>query len=127
MEKRIDESWKDKVSQEKREEPAGEHTPEQGSKQSPEQTQEQSKDWALPPVGFAVFISSLGMQALMSLGEIENPVTGKVEKDLAAAKYLIDTIGMLEEKTRGNLSESEKQTIEHMLYELRTKYVGAAK
>lgn len=78
----------------------------------------------MPPVDFGMFITSLGMQALMALGEIENPGTGKKEKELSQAKYLIDLIEMLQKKTKGNLNEAETKIIDQLLYELRMKYIS---
>jgi hypothetical protein len=63
----------------------------------------------------------------MHLGEIANPLTGKVEPDGPVAKQMIDIIGMLREKTRGNLSSGEDRLIEDILFDLRMKYVEAVK
>jgi hypothetical protein len=62
--------------------------------------------------------------ALMSLGKLENPVTNKVEKNLEFAKMVIDTIDMLKDKTRGNLSEYEEQYINETLRTLKLDYVS---
>ncbi len=64
--------------------------------------------------------------AFQHMGKVMNPVTQKVERDLAQAKNAIDILGMLEAKTQGNLSENEKQLLEHALYELRMNYVDEA-
>lgn len=76
---------------------------------------------------FRFFVSSLGMQALMALGEVENPVTKKAESDLNQARYIIDTINMLKEKTKGNLTEDEARMLDSMMYELQMKYAAQAK
>jgi len=81
----------------------------------------------LPSINFPTFIISLSTQALMHLGEIGNPVTGKVEKDVAVAKQTIDIIGMLSEKSKGNLDENEEQLVREVLYNLRMKYVEAVR
>lgn len=73
---------------------------------------------------FSLFISSLSMQALIFLGEIENPLTHKTEKNLDQARYIIDTIAMLKEKTKGNLDAQESNVIDNILYELRMKYTS---
>jgi hypothetical protein len=120
-EKKVDESWKERVVKEQ-------ETTEHGAASSPQPKVVPEEPQAeLPPADFGVFVSSLGVQALMALGEIENPMTGKQEKDFVQAKYLIDTLGMIDEKTKGNLTQQESQMIEQMLYELRLKYVGAGK
>ena len=81
----------------------------------------------LPSINFPTFIISLSTQALMHLGEIDNPVTGQVEKDVAVAKQTIDIIAMLSEKSKGNLDESEEQLLKEVLYNLRMKYVEAVR
>jgi hypothetical protein len=81
----------------------------------------------LPPVDFSTFVLSLGSSALMHLGEIENPTTGATAKNLAMAKHTIDILTMLEEKTRNNLATNEAQLLENLLFDLRLRYVNAAK
>jgi len=61
--------------------------------------------------------------AYQQMGKVKNPFTDKMEKDLAQAQFSIDMLGMLEEKTKGNLSEEEKKYLELALYELRMNYL----
>jgi hypothetical protein len=82
---------------------------------------------ALPAIDFATFILSLASSALVNLGELPAPDTGTTEKDLELAKQMIDILGMLEEKTRGNLDEAEQKLLTSLLYDLRIKYVDAQK
>ena len=63
----------------------------------------------------------------MHLGEMSNPVTGEMEKDVSVAKQTIDIIGMLSEKSRGNLDENEEQLLREVLYNLRMSYVEAVR
>ena len=79
----------------------------------------------LPEVNFSSLILSLSSTAFLHLGEIPDPGTGEKKKDLALAKHVIDTIGMLKEKTEGNLSKEEKQLIENILTDLRIRFVKA--
>ena len=65
--------------------------------------------------------------ALQQMGKIMNPITKKVEKDLNQAKFSIDILGMLQEKTQNNLSPEEKKFIDHVLFELRMNYLDEAK
>ena len=81
----------------------------------------------LPSINFSTFIMSLSTQALMHLGEIDNPVTGTAEKDVAVAKQTIDIIAMLSEKSTGNLDETEGQLVREVLYNLRMSYVEAVR
>jgi hypothetical protein len=80
----------------------------------------------LPEIDFTNFILSLSTSALIQLGEIQDPFTQKSTKNLPLAKQTIDLIGMLTEKTKGNLSPDEERVIEHVLYDLRMRYVKAA-
>jgi len=76
---------------------------------------------------FATFMVGLSTQALVHLGEIPEPHSGKLEGDLLAAEQLIDIIAMLHDKTRGNLDAEEAQLVETILFELRMKYVERAR
>ena len=89
--------------------------------------QADAQEAPLPEINFSTFVISLSTQALMHLGEIGNPLTGKVEEDRPVAKQMIDIIGMLREKTRGNLNPGEDRLIEDILFDLRMKYVEAVK
>jgi len=74
---------------------------------------------------FATFVISLSTQALALLGEIPDPA-GATQVDLASARQLINILGMLQDKTRGNLDTDEGALLEHALYDLRMKYVERA-
>jgi hypothetical protein len=63
----------------------------------------------------------------MHLGEIADPLSGNVNKDIGAAKQMIDIVGMLRDKTKGNLNSGEETLIEGILFDLRMKYVEAVK
>jgi hypothetical protein len=81
-------------------------------------------------IDFATFVLSLGTTALYQLGEIGDPEGGvekRVEPNLPIAKQTIDTLEMLTEKTRGNLTDTESKLLESILYELRIKFVEARK
>ncbi len=113
---------------EAREEPAGGEEPASEPAPDPEPGPEpEDRVEELPSINFSTFIISLSTQALMHLGEMINPVTGKVEKDVAVAKQTIDIIGMLGEKSKGNLDETEEQLVQEVLYNLRMKYVEAVR
>jgi hypothetical protein len=79
----------------------------------------------LPEIDFTNFILSLSTSALIQLGEIQDPFTKKSTKNLPLAKQTIDLVGMLKEKTKGNLSAEEEKVIEYVLYDLRMRYVKA--
>ena len=77
----------------------------------------------LPEASFTTHIMQLATQALILLGEIENPATNEKIENLPEAKFVIDTLHMLEEKTASNLDESEQQILGSLLYDLRMKFV----
>ena len=81
----------------------------------------------LPEINFSTFVISLSTQALMHLGEVPSPLSGKVESDVPAAKQMIDLLAMLREKTRGNLNANEERLMDDILFDLRMKYVEAVK
>lgn len=65
--------------------------------------------------------------ALQNLGKVMNPVTNQIERNLEQAKNMIDILGMLDEKTKGNLNDNEQRLMEHVLFELRMNYVDELK
>ena len=65
--------------------------------------------------------------ALQNLGKVMNPVTNQIERNLEQAKNMIDILGMLDEKTKGNLNDNEQKLMEHILFELRMNYIDELK
>ncbi len=108
---------------------------EEKGQEVPEHTgvEENSKDKAsdqkasAPEITFSTFILSLSSSAAMNLGEYQDPVSGHVSKNLELAKQSIDILGLLHEKTRGNLSDEEAGLLDSALYELRMRYVEEIK
>jgi hypothetical protein len=80
----------------------------------------------LPPPSFQEIVAMLGTQAFMFLGEIADPQTGQAMLSPPLAKHYIDLLGILDEKTKGNLSPDEKKQIDQLLYEARMHYVQVA-
>jgi len=81
------------------------------------------ENFQLPEINFPTFIFSLNSSALVHLGVIEDPASQQKVKNLPMAKQTIDILGMLEEKTKGNLLDDEANMLKTMLYELRMLYV----
>jgi len=81
----------------------------------------------LPPIDFSAFVFSLARTALIHLGLENHPETGGPDANLEAARETIDVLGMIEEKTRGNLTPEEAELISKMLYTLRMSYVEVAR
>lgn len=95
--------------------------------QSAEERREARSGASLPEITFSAFVISLSTQALVHLGEIPNPLSGKTEGDTDAAKQTIDILAMLREKTRGNLDQSEEKLMDDILYDLRMRFVEAVR
>lgn len=76
---------------------------------------------------FLQLVLSLQAGAIQQMGKIVSPVTGKVERNLEAARFSIDMLSMLETRTKGNLTEDESKLLSHILYELRMNYVEEIK
>ena len=105
IKKNTDESWKEAVEKEK------EKIKKEGG-------------FIPPEPDFNFFITTLSLQATIAMGFMENPMTNKKEENLIQAKFLIDTLAVLKEKTKGNLTNEEDKLLENVLYELRMQYVG---
>jgi hypothetical protein len=114
-----------KLSQTEEESGQEKMTPEEAPRAS-EETKESPPYPLLPEVNFSTFIVSLSTEILFHLGEIPHPETGERQKNLPLAKHAIDTLVMLQEKTRGNLTEEEKKLLESMLYDLRMCFIRAS-
>ena len=109
LQKKVDESWKDSVQKE-RTGKAPQAVPAESA------AQESTAD-------FLSFISTLVMQTMMCLGEMVHPETGQAQTDLQQARYLVDVIQLLSDKTKGNLTPQEDAELQNILYELRVKFV----
>lgn len=108
----VDEDWKSQVEREKEE-----------LKQQQEKQPETEGEPSIPPASFQMLISTLATQAMVALGILPDPVSGEPSPNLPLAKHFIDNIAILEEKTKGNLDESEANQIEEALHQLRMIYV----
>ena len=78
-------------------------------------------------MSFSTFVIGLTTQALMHLGEIADPMQQEVGRDLPAAKQMIDLLGILRDKTKGNLDQAEEQLLDSMLYDLRMRFVEVSR
>jgi Domain of unknown function (DUF1844) len=113
----VDEDWKNKAQKEK--ETSKEKVP-----QEPAGKQEASGQ--LPKNDFGTLVSLLATQAFFALGLIGDEKDKTPKKDLPLAKFHIDMLESLEEKTKGNLTEQEKQFLEGALNQLRISFVNSA-
>lgn len=80
-----------------------------------------------PTIDFASFVLSLATSAMMHMGEIPDPVTGRPVESLPAARQTIDVLNILREKTKGNLNADEQRLMDSLLYELRLKFLNKTK
>jgi hypothetical protein len=101
--KRVDESWKESILKDK-----GESV---------------SKPAETIPLSFSAFATSLGIQALIKMGELDVPDSGKKEIDLEGAQETIDLLLMLKEKTKGNLTSEEATLLNSLIPDLQMKFV----
>ena len=77
----------------------------------------------MPNVTFPAFIMSLNTSVLYHLGEIADPVTGKKQVDYDLARHGIDTLMLLLEKTKGNLTADEEGMLKGILYDVKMRFV----
>ncbi len=122
--KKVDESWKEQAEREKRTteagapaQPGGQAGPAPHAHETKEATEE------LPQARFDLFVSGLAMEALIAMGDMPHPTTRKQSTNLLQAKYLIDLLGVLEEKTKSNLAVDEEKLLKDALYQLRMRYL----
>ena len=114
-------------AEEKKEKPQPEAASAAGEQKSarPEEAsgKEEQARGPFPEVTLATFIFSLSSSALVHLGEIPEPGTNRTQVDLPIAKQIIDTLGMLQDKTKGNLDQDEERLLKSVLYDLRMRYI----
>jgi len=115
--KKIDESWKEQAALDK-----GSDSASSGPKKDP--TSSATSQTAQPKTSkpFMNLITSLGLQAMIHLGEVPNPETQKNEVNLEAAREVIDLLQAVHEKTTGNVSQEETKFLEQLVPELQMKF-----
>ena len=110
----IDEDWKSQVEAEKEQL--------QNQPESPEGDDALGRE--MPPATFGMLLSTLATEAMVCLGQIPHPATGQPAANLPTAKYFIDTLGILQEKTKGNLEPEEDAALTDLLHQLRLAFVA---
>lgn len=119
----IDEDWKAQVQAEK--EAAAKSkpvTPTESESPKPGEV----GDVPMPPASLELLLTMLATEALVALGQIPHPATGQVHVQRNQAKYLIDMVEMLRERTKGNLTPGEQQLFDTLLHQLRMAFVETA-
>ena len=126
IKKRVDESWKEQAEREKHAVAGAAASPERPAPSMAPGPERRGGPEELPEARFDLFLSGLAMEALIALGDMAHPVTRKQAANLPHAKYLIDLLGVLEEKTKGNLTADEDKLFKDTLYQLRMRYLAKA-
>ena len=123
----VDDDWKERVQAEKealkqQEAEAPQEVPTTSDGESDTTAKE-----PIPPASFSLLITTLVTQALVGLGQIPEPSSGKPLLQPELAKHHIDTLGVLEEKTAGNLTSDESGMLAAALHDLRMMYIHVKK
>jgi len=119
--KRVDEDWKRRAQAEKEVDAAkAAPPPPPGAPPAPGAP---PKSEARPHPMFGGLVESLASQALLYMGAMRDPMTGQVHQDLQQAQTMIEMLGMIDEKTKGNLSKEESDMLKQVLDEVRMHFV----
>ena len=114
----IDSDWKAQVEAEKEALRKKEQERASGGHSTPRE------EMPMPPASFPLLVTTLASQVVVALGQAPHPASGKQEVRLEEARHFIDMLGMLEEKTKGNLTPDEADMLEQVLHELRMLFVA---
>jgi len=117
----VDEDWKSRVKAEDAAFDEVRQTTDENDRQADVKPED------LPPASLATLVASFSTPAMVALGLLPNPATDKTEIQLPLAKHCIDSLAVLEDKTRGNLSQTEAGFLESTLHQLRLAYVEQSK
>lgn len=110
----VDENWKDQVEAEKA----------AYAKESDAGRAKDPKAQDVPPASFEMLVSTFASEALIALGQIPNPVNNEYTISFEHARYTIDMLQVMEDKTKGNLSTQEAAMLESLLHQLRMAFVS---
>ena len=108
----VDDDWKAQVEREKEQLAAADS-------ESPKASDE------MPPASFEMLVTSLATQAMAALGFFPDPSTGETMLNRPIAKHFIDTLSVLDEKTKGNLTDQESEILSQALHQLRMVFVNS--
>ena len=117
----VDDDWKSQVEKEKEQLKQTAETGDEPQSGDADQMHE------LPPATFMVLMSTLATQAMAAMGLLPDPMTGQPAVNLPMAKHFIDLLVMLQEKTKGNLTDEESNHLRDGLHQLRMIYVSSDK
>lgn len=114
----VDDDWKARVAAERAVERAA-------ARRAQRQAGGESAPGGFPPASFEVLVSTYGSQALIALGLVPDPATGKARTDKLLAKHLIDMLGVIESISSGNLTPDQAEMLSTWLHQLRMAFVSA--
>src|SRR6476661_2887081 len=120
----IDEDWKSQVEAERAE--AAKATPAATETPAANEDSAELADPPFPPASFELLLTTLATEALVALGQVPHPATGKMEARRNQAKFLIDTVDVLRQKTAGNLTPTEQEILDSLLHQMRLVFVQTA-
>ena len=110
----VDEDWKNQIAAEK----------EELKREAAAEPDDSSQSTELPPASFQMLLTTFATEAMVALGQLPNPVSQEVTVHLDHARYSIDMLQVLEEKTRGNLDAAEAKMLSDLLHQLRMAFVA---
>src|SRR4051812_1539618 len=122
----IDEDWKSQVEAEREQAAKAKTAPAEAPKSIADTNSSEAADPPMPPASFELLLTTLATEALVALGQVPHPVTGKSHVQRNQAKFLIDTVDVLRQKTAGNLTNTEQQVLESLLHQMRLVFVQTA-
>ena len=114
----VDEDWKSQVDAER-----AELEEQRVSKSTTDASQAESPQ--MPPASFEMLLTTLATEAMVALGQIPHPMNEKRTVNIEQAKYFVDTLAMIQEKTKGNLSTEEQTVLDGLLHQLQMAFINA--
>ena len=123
----VDEDWKSRVEAEREEAlrpKQGETTAGGADETTPDPPAAGHSTPQLPPASFEMLVTTLATESMIGLGQVPHPMSGKIHADAAQARYAIDMLEMLAEKTKGNLTPGEERGLRDLLHQLRMAFVA---
>lgn len=118
----VDEDWKSQVEAEREE--LKQKNKDEGGESAAEMSSAHDEPEQLPAASLSFLISTLATQAMAALGQLPDPVANKPIVRLRWAKLHVDTLAVLQEKTKGNLTVDEERMLEDVVHQMRMLYVA---
>jgi hypothetical protein len=119
----VDEDWKSRVQSEKEAAEAAKQQSKKAASGTAAEAKAGERGGQIPSASFAMLVGSLAAQAMTAMGQLPDPTEGHPVVRPDVAKHYIDMLGMLDEKTKGNLTQDESSMLENLLHELRMAFI----